>query len=860
MRRPGWCVAGLAAVTLGALPAGFAAETCRGVVPRPDGWVRIDAPPFVAGPPTLTGYAVAPFSARWPRYGGELLATNGRELDRSTDGGCSWAPVYTVAPFPGQDSAPLRSMSTEIVDVDLIGSGDFLGYRLYLLLQDRVAGRAAAVRVVVWDGYGEWSDVSSGLPPAATAVGLWGAPSGSGSAYLVLRDPAGRFSLYGTGNAAVRWTPRLGFADPAFEFLDLAVDSAEPAELWVGSTTGLHHSTDAGHTFVPVPGATGAVVEVATGNRFVPGRVLAFHSDGTVSDSPDGGASWQRRPAPPDVTSAAISLSGEHYGVSTATGVLVGTAGLFRDRTPRGSPDLRSVQFAWQGNHQLFAFDGSGIFWTYADPDPGSAYGPPGSGWTGPGTPWDSPARFPPLDLRRVSPRATGRPVLFPAQLRVDLARDQVRQVPYVLDLPRAPLDVMLVFDSTGSMEPLYAGLLRGLRQLVSDLAERRIDVQFGIADFQDYPTYPPGVGARYAYDRKRAVGPVDEELERAIAKIQPDGGTTDGKTSALAATYQAVTGAGQRRGPHVIPAGQDAGFRPDATPVVLLATDIEMRQPGARAPGYPGPARQEVIAALAERRVRFVGLDLTSPANQNWKPATDDLRAIAGGTATVAPAEGVDCDQDGTPDLTAGEPLVCKLTLADAEADLGPTMRALLRAVADPAPVSLEASAAAGVAAVVPPGRADAVDRTADNRLPFAVALACPAALAGGVLPVTLRASVRHVVVSTATAQVACALAPPPRPVPLAAFVPPPPAPPALTTNLNSNPQAGLAAAERRHAQAVLASAPREEDATNLAMSRRAEPDPSRTLLAAIALAGAAGGFALRRRTTTAPAVTRAR
>jgi hypothetical protein len=327
-----------------------------------------------------------------------------------------------------------------------------------------------------------------------------------------------------------------------------------------------------------------------------------------------------------------------------------------------------------------------------------------------------------------------------------------------------------------------------------------------------------------------RPIGPVGDELEQALFSLRTGGGTGDGRTSALAATYQAATGAGQRVAPtsvddgYVIPAGLDAKFRPGATKVLLLVTDTEPRN---ASPTYPGPSVDAVGQALAGRGVTQVGLIVGEPPVGTPNPRAT-MERLAAATGALASADGIDCDGDGVADIEPDQPLVCDLQ----GQGLTTAILQLLRGVREEAPVELRVT---GNAHVVAPTSAlvhPSVNVKAYADLPFDVAFSCGPDVAGRSFPVTFDAVSRDRTLATASALVQCKVPLPPSPadpppdipppLPQAAAVlvpvPPPPVAPIVHPNPLPNPnvnpqiqpnlhaQAGMAANEQSQPQLALA------------------------------------------------------
>ena len=131
---------------------------------------------------------------------------------------------------------------------------------------------------------------------------------------------------------------------------------------------------------------------------------------------------------------------------------------------------------------------------------------------------------------------------------------------------------------------------------------------------------------------------------------------------SQLPALFQAATGAGQDLSGQgfagaSIPPGQQAHFRNGATKLFLLWTDAAFHLQND--PGdipYPGPTFEQTVAAInALDPPQVIGIS-------SGPDGVPDLRAMAIATNALAPEGGVDCNDDGTIDIAAGEPLVCEI------------------------------------------------------------------------------------------------------------------------------------------------------------------------------------------------------
>lgn len=84
-----------------------AAPACAGAAPLGHGWSVLATPPFTQGPAPGARFAwPVAIIAAVPGTGDVLLATNGTQILRSANSGCTWNPVYSLAEgYLGHDPA-----------------------------------------------------------------------------------------------------------------------------------------------------------------------------------------------------------------------------------------------------------------------------------------------------------------------------------------------------------------------------------------------------------------------------------------------------------------------------------------------------------------------------------------------------------------------------------------------------------------------------------------------------------------------------------------------------------------------------------------------------------------------------------
>lgn len=476
----------------------------------------------------------------------------------------------------------------------------------------------------------------------------------------------------------------------------------------------------------------------------------------------------------------------------------------------------------------------------------------------------DHPPRSAPDAIRVPEPEPAQ---IRPARDRVRLANgESVRRV-YTLTRPASPtpVDIFFLIDGTNSMHEEICGVQLGLIDIALALHDAGIDAQFGVGEYRDYRLSGYGSPDSRAYQRRRAIGPLDNELIRAVSRMTAHGGTSDGYTSALAALYQTATGQGQDvrpRGHSEADIAPDRGaeFRSDALKIVVNVTDFGFRHAGR---GYPGPAFEDVADTLRERGILQIGIDAGDG---------QDLRPMADATGARAPEGGVDCDGDGRLDVQVGEPLVCELEPPPVvsfgetpnELELAPAIVEMVKAVRDVSQVRYRAQGDPRIVARLAPKQSRPIDLKADNVERFAVRFRCRHL--AGIERVRLSAHVRDNVIAQARTHVTCD-PPPSVPVisaPAAAAAAPttPHAPQPQAQNqaqgqANAALQHNVAAVPQQQSQLQVALQQANDDA-EFAMQARRRSAPHPTVPAAAAIAVAAGVALSRQRARTRTVTTR--
>ncbi len=859
-----------------ALSARTAETICPNVIDRGRSWSSIAAPAFTRGGAQLTAYAVHPLV---PTI---ILASNGEQIFKSENAGCDWKPFFSIDLLPRLD-APVSAANSRIVSIDF-PENPAAAHKIYILVAEQV-GPAVRPHVIITGGQdGRFRTTIDGLPPVTGGLyGLHVAPSDPDVVYLQVRESPATFKddIYASFDGGDTWEKRTK-ADSQAASQGMAVDPLAPDELWTWGANGLWRSLDAGasRTNLDQVGVPTPIVDVfhAPGS---PARVMAYEAEtSTFSITRDGGATWTRINGP---GGPAISIA---HGAKADDVVVSQNKRVDRFQPPE--------------------------FWATITPD----YPQPNlMNLTADRTPQPSVFGLTPLTIERYTglnheivipgfddltpPEVLGDTSLQPAQTTLKLKAGKSEQVDYRFALPAnpTPLDVFFLVDTSASMEGPIAGLRRGMQKIADSLAASKIDVQFGVGEVKDYPI--PGFGdptqGDFPYRLNRAIGPADQSLSEALARLESSGGGRgDYEESQLTGLYQAATGEGEpgcvaspnEERPPCVPPGQGAKFRSDALPVIVHVTDYGFHDQAA----HPSPPFAQVASTLRAKGIRQVGLAVDG--TQGMTAAIADLTDMAEETQAIAPDGGVDCDGNGSVEIAKGDPLVCEVS--DEESDgvlnLAPAIIATVKAIAEDVSVELITSDKKGVVDVAP-ALYPTVDVTERNSLGFDVAFTCPRSLAGTTHNLTLAAKVSGTPVASATAKVVCQKIPaaalvkrkpqkeepqpmpvpvvpvfPPAPVIVPALAPagPPPVPETVTsTQSAAQAQGAVAKQEQEQVQVAVSYAQFKNDQV-LALSsyteRRRETSPVPLYLSAVVMTMAAAFFAVSRSGARAAAAYRRR
>lgn len=830
-----------------------AVEVCPGVFS--DGtWTTIASPQYPAGPRSVTEFASDPYAAN------VIYATNGTSLMATLDQGCSWEARLVLDTLPTL-AIPISGANSEIVDIE-IPESRYAHTQIYLLVAEK-AGPVTRPHVVVSrDGGLTWQASDDGLPPVTGSLnGIHVAPDSPQFAYVQMTHPTGSDELYASTNGGRQWERRSKLPPEGIAH-GMAVDPQNSNELWFWGGGGLYHSTNGGTSrstinYVPAGITHGDVWHGATAAS----RIAVWEPEtSTIGLSRDGGRTWNRMSGPIFGSALAMAHGNSAFDifVSLHEGLFQYTNAGWRDLTPSSHVDLLDIEVTRTAAPILV-----GRTATTLELLPNIRGG----------------ATLSPFEVHAADVQTYGVPELLPKKVEVTLKPGQEKTVPLDLDLPPLPnpLDVFFLVDTSKSMDTTIAGLRVGMQDIIDDLANSGLDVQFGVGEFKDYPI--PGYGDTQAgdfpYRLDRVIGPADEQLKAALERLESSGGgALDQPESQLTGLYQAATGAGD---PPWVPADQDAAFRPEATKVIVNITDAEFHKEAQ----HPSPPFDTVAQALKDKGILQVGLAIYGP---NGARGMNDLSDMAAATDTYAP-EAVDCDANGSTDIAVGQPLVCEILDEDYDGslNLAPAIIATLKAVTHEVGVELVPGESDELVSSITPGPLRNIDLKEPNRVTFDVTFKCPRSLYGTKNnKVPLEAMVGKTVEASSLATVTCKpplvpekdkkvdkilplLTPAVGRVVIALAAPPPPPPPVIEqipgTQQMAQAQGAMATEEQEQLQVAVVrqrtkTSMAKEEIYEFSVYKERRPSPAPLYLAAMVMGAAyAAVHSLRGRTRTSVA-----
>lgn len=208
-----------------------------------------------------------------------------------------------------------------------------------------------------------------------------------------------------------------------------------------------------------------------------------------------------------------------------------------------------------------------------------------------------------------------------PAVVEQSAAPGEMIEVTKRVETPEiAPkLDFLLLIDLSGS----YGNDLANIRSiddgLFDDISASVSDSRFAVASFIDYPTLPWGVSTDYPFN-------LDQDFTS-------DKSAWTGAIDALTLGSGYDTPESQYAG--LKGSAESASWRDDATKVIAITTDASFHVPSDSGGTYPGPSREETLAALNAENIKVIAIKAPGATAQ-----MDDVADETGGSVVTTSSD----------------------------------------------------------------------------------------------------------------------------------------------------------------------------------------------------------------------------
>jgi hypothetical protein len=222
-------------------------------------------------------------------------------------------------------------------------------------------------------------------------------------------------------------------------------------------------------------------------------------------------------------------------------------------------------------------------------------------------------------------------------------------------------IDLVILFDTTGSMQPYINAMIQNMQQLITNLNTLTPSLRLGLVTYRDFANRGGSTGDHPF----RLLSPLTHDVSSVsnfLVGLRAVGGgdIPESLSTALRATVDGQGLAGYFEG-----ANMQWSTDPSRLKVVLGISDASDK----RTDLPPGAATLQTSAsALKERGILFIGIGRRPQSS--WEQASqtsfDDFSFLARETGAIAKSPGIDLNGDGRADLvgevTPGQPAVLQM------------------------------------------------------------------------------------------------------------------------------------------------------------------------------------------------------
>ena len=242
------------------------------------------------------------------------------------------------------------------------------------------------------------------------------------------------------------------------------------------------------------------------------------------------------------------------------------------------------------------------------------------------------------------------------AQIQYCIKPEFWKTLPQVSYIPG--IDLVIVFDVTGSMTPYIQAMISNMQRLIGNLQGLSPNLRLGLVSYQDFAD-KGGSRGDVPFKLISSLTEDTASVSLALSKLRASGG---GDIPESLATAVKATVDGKSLGSYFTASDMKWNPDPSRIKIVLAITDASNK-----ATNLPvgAPSLADTAALLKEKGILFLGIGRKNapgtPVDPQW--SYSDLASLASSSGAIVRAPGIDLDGDGVAntfgEAKAGEPAV---------------------------------------------------------------------------------------------------------------------------------------------------------------------------------------------------------